>query len=416
VTGEQRLATRAWRRIWWQTAVVVGLAILAVAGAATGVVLTAQADAARHIVQDALQGALAGDDVPPPTGVWVYQVRDGALTHTPGAPEQPIDLDALRTVALAPADTAGGHPHESTVGSREYLVDTARSTDTTVQVAYDLTVQEQERHRLYDALALACVFGLAVAAGTGALIARRAIQPLGVAVARQLRFVADASHELRTPITQLHTRAQLLARSLAGQDSQAAEDARRLVHNTRLLGDIVEEMLLSAQLRSEPAQFGPVDLKPLAADVVDDHRDRAAERDASLTLDGDPGPHTVRGVPGALRRAVASLVDNALGHVDAGGTVVVTLRRDQGQVVCTVSDDGVGFDPADTERIFERFARGAHGEGRRFGLGLALVRETVEAHGGTVTAVSGAGSGATFTMRFPAFDPQLGDSRAHSGL
>jgi signal transduction histidine kinase len=283
-------------------------------------------------------------------------------------------------------------------------------------VAYDLTVQEQERHRLYDALALACTLGLALAAGTGALIARRAIQPLSLAVARQQRFVADASHELRTPITQLHTRAQLLARSLAGQDSEAAQDARRLVRSTRLLGDIVEEMLLSAQLRSEPAQFGPVDLTRLATGVVDDHRDRASEQGATLAVETDPGPHTVRGVPGALRRAIASLVDNALGHVNAGGTVVVALWRGQGQVVCVVSDDGVGFDPADADRIFERFARGAHGEGRRFGLGLALVRETVEAHGGTVTAESIPGRGATFSMRFPAFDPQPGDSRGHSLL
>ena len=416
MTGEQRLATQAWRRIWWQTSVVVGLAILAVAGAATGVVLTAQADAARRIVAEALRDGLAGSDAPPPAGVWVYAVRDGALTRTPGAPQQPIDPDALRAVALAPADTAGGHPHESTLGPREYLVDTARSGSTTVQVAYDLTVQEQERHRLYDALALACALGLALAAGTGALIARRAIQPLGLAVARQQRFVADASHELRTPITQLHTRAQLLARSLAGQDSEAAQDARRLVRNTRLLGDIVEEMLLSAQLRSEPAQFGPVDLAPLAADVVDNHRDQAVERDSALALESDPGPHTVRGVPGALRRAVASLVDNALGHVNAGGSVVVALRRDRNQVVCSVRDDGVGFDPADADLIFERFARGAHGEGRRFGLGLALVRETVEAHGGTVTAESVPGRGATFTMRFPAFDPQPADSHGHSGL
>jgi two-component system OmpR family sensor kinase len=416
VTVEERLATRAWRRIWWQTSVVVGLAILAVAGAATGVVLTAQATTARHTVADALQNGLADTGVPPPAGVWVYQMRDGALTHTPGAPEQPIDPAGLGAVASAPADTAGGHPHESTLGPREFLVDTARSGSTTVQVAYDLTVQEQERHRLYDALALACALGLALAAGTGALIARRAIQPLSLAVARQQRFVADASHELRTPITQLHTRAQLLARSLAGQDSEAAQDARRLVRSTRLLGDIVEEMLLSAQLRSEPAQFGPVDLTRLATGVVDDHRDRASEQGATLAVETDPGPHTVRGVPGALRRAIASLVDNALGHVNAGGTVVVALWRGQGQVVCVVNDDGVGFDPADADRIFERFARGAHGEGRRFGLGLALVRETVEAHGGTVTAESIPGRGATFSMRFPAFDPQPGDSPGHSLL
>jgi signal transduction histidine kinase len=120
-----------------------------------------------------------------------------------------------------------------------------------------------------------------------------------------------------------------------------------------------------------------VDLASVVAGVVEDYRVQADQGQISLESAVDGGPHTVRGVPSALRRAIAALVDNALGHVPAGGTVVVTLRRTPTEVVCSVRDNGVGFDPAQSERIFERFARGSHGEGRRFGLGLALVRETV---------------------------------------
>jgi two-component system OmpR family sensor kinase len=405
VSPEARLISRTWRRIWWQTSAVVSLAVMAVAGSAAAIVLTTQHDAARQTIQRAMDVALAGtgpaSSLNPPTGVWVFQLRDDGLSRSPGAPARPVDEPALAAVRGG----AVSHLHEVEHGPNEYLVDTRRSGPDTVQVALDLTTQEDEQHRLYFALAAAGLLGLGLAVAAGALIARRAIRPLGVAIERQQRFIADASHELRTPITQLHTRAQILSRGLDAQDgsSESAQDARQLVRGTRLMGDIVEEMLLSAQLRTEPEQFGPVDLAEVVDDVLAAHADRARERDVSLTVTREPGQYLVRGVPGALRRAIAALIDNALGHVATAGHVEVTLGLAPAAVVCSVRDDGVGFDPADGQRIFERFARGSHGEGRRFGLGLALVREAVEAHGGEVTAVGAPGRGATFTVRLPAW-------------
>ncbi|MBO2464749.1 ATP-binding protein [Actinomadura violacea] len=90
---------------------------------------------------------------------------------------------------------------------------------------------------------------------------------------------------------------------------------------------------------------------------------------------------------------------------NSGGRVAVVLARDGDRVELAVRDDGVGFDPADAERIFQRFTRGAQGRGRRFGLGLALVREVVESHGGTIDAVGRPGAGASFTVRLPAASP-----------
>ena len=116
-----------------------------------------------------------------------------------------------------------------------------------------------------------------------------------MAIERQQRFIADASHELRTPITQLHTRAQILSRTLDSRDAQseAAQDARQLVRGTRLMGDIVEEMLLSAQLRTEPEQFGAVDLAEVRAGRGVRHANRARERDISLTI-AHASPTTAR--------------------------------------------------------------------------------------------------------------------------
>jgi signal transduction histidine kinase len=120
-----------------------------------------------------------------------------------------------------------------------------------------------------------------------------------------------------------------------------------------------------------------------------------------------PGPHTVRGTVPALRRVLTAMLDNALGHTAERGRIEVAVAKDPdgSAVACTVRDDGVGFPPEEAHLLFERFARGHHGEGRRFGLGLALVREVVYAHGGSVAATGRPGEGAAFTITLPAWRP-----------
>ncbi|MFC7099285.1 sensor histidine kinase [Nonomuraea rubra] len=109
-----------------------------------------------------------------------------------------------------------------------------------------------------------------------------------------------------------------------------------------------------------------------------------------------PGDPVVRGVESALRRVISALLDNALGHTGPGGHIRVTLTGEPGTVCLTVRDDGAGLDPGDAERLFTRF------EGTGFGLGLALVREVVDGHHGTITADGRPGGGAVFTVRLPA--------------
>jgi signal transduction histidine kinase len=114
----------------------------------------------------------------------------------------------------------------------------------------------------------------------------------------------------------------------------------------------------------------------------------------------------VQGVPTALRRVLSALLDNALGHTPPGGSIEVWLGvPDERHVELRIRDTGIGFPSADAERIFERFARGSDGDGRRFGLGLALVREVVTGHGGTIAAAGRPGDGATFTLRLLRADP-----------
>jgi two-component system, OmpR family, sensor kinase len=375
--------------------------------AALAVILMLVGAVALLVVDHEQRGALAADlrqtaateedVVDPPEDSWIFRLdATGELTATEHPPAGFPDRGALERVrAGGPAETGSRE-----MGGVDYLVVTRQRRGTTVQVVGSLADQEAERRRLTMALGGAGLLGLAVAAASGLLLARRATAPLGEALDRQRRFVADASHELRTPLAQLHTRAQLLRRDLG--DGTARADVDRLVAGTRELGAVVEDLLLSTQ--GVAGGGAEVDLGVLAAGVLAAAGDRARAQGVELELIADPDePSLVRGREAALRRVLTALVDNALSHSAAGGHVTVELgrRTPPRQVTVTVRDDGTGFDPRDARRIFDRFARG-HDDHRRFGLGLALAREVVTGHGGTIEAHGAPGRGATFTIRLPA--------------
>ncbi|MDN3353664.1 HAMP domain-containing sensor histidine kinase [Actinomadura sp. DC4] len=340
-----------------------------------------------------LRGVIASGAVEnAPPCVFVFAVEGGAIHRTPNAPAAlPVRADLRATGTVV---------RRHRINGIDYLMRTEHHGSAVVQAALDRRYEIQERRRLYTALIIAELAGLAAALVTGQLLARRAIRPLAEALERQRRFVADASHELRTPLTRLHTRAQLLARRT---DS---DELRAIVADTRRFGEVIEDLLLSAQLPPRAAEGRPVDLAAVVRSLVSAEAARAESRATRLTLTGADAPCVVAGVESALSRVVGALLDNAIGHTLPGGHVQVALRRGEGQVELVVRDDGVGLDPRDTERIFQRFTRGMLGEGRRFGLGLALVREVVESHGGTVEAAGRPGEGAAFTVRLPAAPEQ----------
>jgi two-component system OmpR family sensor kinase len=254
---------------------------------------------------------------------------------------------------------------------------------------------------LIQGLVLAEVVGLAVALGTGALLGRRGMAPLTADLVRHQQFVADASHELRTPIAQVHTRAQLLSYQARNAELPAEHVAElaRLISTTRQLGEIVDDLLLSTQQATGPAAER-FDLTTVVADAVAAEGPRAGANRVTLEVDRPGAALPVLGVPTALRRVVTSLLDNALRHTPPGGRIAVSLRADgAGRAELVVQDSGSGFDPATRERIF---GRAVHGDGaNRFGLGLALAREVVTSHGGSIEADGAPEQGARFTVRLP---------------
>jgi signal transduction histidine kinase len=393
---------RARRNLAVQNTVAVTLILLIVGAVALVVVTRGQRSALERSLRHT--AATEEDVVDPPAGSWIFKVdAAGRLSATDDAPAGFPDRAALDRVRAGGAVEMTAKESAGT----EYLVVTRRRGTSTVQVVGSLARQEAERNLLLEALGLAELLGLAASAAAGVLLARRATAPLGEALARQRRFVADASHELRTPLTQLHTRAQMLRRDLRDGASPAdlTPDIEQLLAGTRHLGEVVDDLLLSTQVQTHTEDGTEVDLGVVAAGVIASLEARARQQGVELALlpDGE-GPSVVRGREAALRRVFTALIDNALSHTPAGGHVTVELGSLSGprRVTLIVRDDGAGFDPADAERIFARFARGGHGDHRRFGLGLALVREVVTGHGGTIEAWGRPGQGAAFTVQLPA--------------
>jgi signal transduction histidine kinase len=285
----------------------------------------------------------------------------------------------------------------------------------TVVALLDLGPYKAGRSRLLVSLGIAELAGIVASIAVVILLTRRSIRPLVEALALQRRFVADASHELRAPLTVLHTRIQLLARRFEDGDAQQnREQIDALASDTRALGEVIEDLLASASMTSDNALQERIDLASVVRAAYESMAQHAETAGVNLVVEANgpvPGPmpvgdFVVGGSASALRRAITSLIDNALAHEHRGGTIAVVLRRHNDDVLIDVRDDGVGIDPGAMETLFNRFSRGkthtAAGDRPRYGIGLALVREIAQAHRGHITVAQTPGGGATFTLTIPA--------------
>ena len=220
---------------------------------------------------------------------------------------------------------------------------------------------------------------------------------MDTARARQRAFVADAAHELRSPLTNMRTELEVAQRLADRTDWPALADD--LLTDVERLSRLVDDLLLLARADEgeirRPSGTDPVEIGGVLEEV--------AARNPSPVLHVDPPPvplHTV-GDRDALIRVMANLVDNAVRHAD--GSVRLAAAPDGAYHLITVTDDGPGIPAADRDRVFDRFTRLDDGRARDAGgagLGLAIVRELVRRHGGTVT-LHDAGPGVRAEVRLP---------------
>jgi two-component system, OmpR family, sensor histidine kinase MprB len=369
-----------------------------------------------------------------PAGYVQYVSRQRIALGPQGPGKQLLPVTA-GTVAVARGDRRAFY-EDATVAGVHVRVLTAPVTGGAVQAAIALDAVDNTLDRLALVLVLVSLAGVGLAVGLGVLVARAALTPVAALTAtteqvsrtRDLgerlavrggdelarlamsfnrmmaaleassharrQLVADASHELRTPLASLLMNIELLGeerRMAAGDRERVIADLSEQIHElTVLVGDLVD------LARDEPteAEAEAVRLDELVADAV-----ARAERHAPnqrFTLDSEPT--TVTGVPARLERAVNNLLDNAVKWNPSRQPIEVAVR--DGQV--SVRDHGPGFAADDLPHVFDRFYRATRSRGLPgAGLGLAIVRQVADAHGGTIEAENAAGGGALLRLRLP---------------
>jgi two-component system sensor histidine kinase MprB len=344
----------------------------------------------------------------------------------------PVDAKALATAKSG----SGRYFTDLTVkGVHLRVLTVGVGTSGAVQIARPLTEVDDELNRLLEQLAVIAGIGVLLAIGLGTFVARTALKPirrftnttealtgdpdlshrleetgrdeltrlarsfnrtldaLETSAAAQANLVADASHELRTPIASLRANIQVLedADRLSPEDlaDLRADIISELDELTALVGDIVE-----LARGSRPAdRLDDVQLDTLVTSLVD----RFERRFPDLLFERDLEATVVSGEPERMARAVSNLLDNASKWSPPGGTIEVTLHEG----VVAVRDHGRGFAPDDIPHVFDRFYRASDARSTAgSGLGLAIVRQAAESHGGTVEALNAPDGGGVVRIRF----------------
>lgn len=224
-------------------------------------------------------------------------------------------------------------------------------------------------------------------------------------------FVANVSHELKTPVGALHVLAEAVEQ--AADDEQAVRRfAGKMITESERLSELVQQIIALSRLQSIDPLLQPVlvEVDDVAAAAMDQCRNLADSRSITLTSSGTSGLR-VLGDQEQLISALVNLITNGINYSDPGGRVSLTRREvSDGPdrfVEISVADNGIGIRRDDMERIFERFYRVDYDRSRASGgtgLGLSIVKHTMGAHGGTVNVWSKVGQGSTFTLRLPAHD------------
>ena len=218
---------------------------------------------------------------------------------------------------------------------------------------------------------------------------------------RRRTFLADASHELRMPLTIIRGEAQVALRAGDQGAPDATEALERILEQTRVLTRLLEDLFLIARAEAGGLRLNlrTADLAELVLRVAHDFSTLACESGATVRADA-VGRLLVRIDPDRVRQALAALIDNALRHTRPGVNVRIAAQAEAEWIIITVSDDGPGIDPAAAADLFGRFRRGrTRSDGS--GLGLTVVRALVEAHGGTASLGNAELGGARAVLKLP---------------
>ena len=294
------------------------------------------------------------------------------------------------------------------VDGRELRIHAQRFTGSTgtvyVAVAIADRVELEDQYTLLiEAFAVAALVGMVLAAGGGYVLIRKSTAPVERSMDQMRRFMADAAHELRTPITLLRTRAEVAA----GQDREPTRDAATLQAIEReatRLGEITGDLLTLARADAGewPVAREALYLDDAAAGAVEAARTLAEHKRVVMEV-GTFEEAKILADPALVRRLLLIVLDNAIKFTPSGGRVRLDVSAQDGRAAVVVSDTGIGIPAEQLPHVFERFYRGdpARREAEGAGLGLAIARWIADVHGARIDVASQPGVGTRVTLRFP---------------
>lgn len=339
----------------------------------------------------------------PAIPVAVYRLsQDGSLTAA--FPEQSIisvDESTIESAAQTIAQAADGTDVLSDYG----LVYMKRSMKDGTYVTFADSSFVERWESLAASLALAGAGALAVLFAINVFFARWALRPVEEAWEKQRQFVADASHELKTPLTVILANSSILEKhpeTPLRENMQWLESTRE---EAVRMQELVSDMLSLAQAEStETYEFARTNLSSIASKEALQFESVAFERNVTIEDDIAEGMH-VQGSTRALEKLVGTLIDNACKYAAEASSVTVHLSRQGKKAVLSVRNLGNPIPQESIEHVFDRFYRAdkarTHDDSRRFGLGLAIAREITESHGGSIKVKSSAEDGTVFTVVLP---------------
>ena len=419
-----RLLASTRRRLALVTLLLIGALVLAI-GAATAFIATRalDQDVDRVLEQSAITesqrlagelptaGGDEGDERPPEASDTFFLILDpgGVLVSNPSSvPHQGLpDMAAVAAARATGRDLRTVQDGAVPIRLLTLPIGDPANPVGWLEAGFVLALHERQSGSLILAVTLVGLVGLAGAALVTLFVTGRALVPIRAAFATERRFVADASHEIRTPAAIIRASAEVLER-----EGLVVDEGRPLVADivaeSDRLGGLVDDLLaLAASERgSLVIERRPIDLGAIARDTVRRAGPLAAERGIDLVGPAEGAKVLpVVGDPDRLVQLLLVLIDNAFRHSPEGGRVTVTAGLAGGRAASvTVDDQGPGV-PADArEAIFEPFARLPGSRARAdagSGLGLAIARRLAELHGGTLAAMEAPGGGARFVLLLP---------------
>jgi two-component system, OmpR family, sensor histidine kinase CiaH len=402
-----------WRLLGW-TMLVLAL-ILALVGTAVYVTLrqTLLAEVDRTLANRANEaateiyhfGVARVDTANFSGGVFILDAGpDGVIIDNP----QRVDLQSLPLPL--PAGNAASAATITVHGERDRLLflplDAGRAGRRYLVTGESLEPEERALRSLLLVLIVSAGGGLLLSLAGASFLVSRSLIPIQRAYTRQREFSADAAHELRTPLTVLHAATDVLHQHrdepLAANGQLFEDIQHEIVRMERLTNDMLT--LARSDLDELELAVAEVDLAALAGKVVRQVMPLAHERDIDLALEPVKTAVTVEADPNRLQQVVLILLDNALKYTPAGGKVRVQVARHGNEASLAVTDTGEGISPEHLARLFDRFYRVDPARSRAqggAGLGLAIARSLVTAHGGQLSLSSQPGTGTTALARLP---------------